>query len=63
MPVTSEKLEVTFRSISQLDASLCWVRPPPCPFVFFCGGGGEKIDADKMFKVSIIKTVERKIRP
>lgn len=60
MPVTSEKLEVTFRSISQLDASLCWVRPPPA---LFFGGGGEKIDADKMFKVSIIKTVERKIRP
>lgn len=59
MPVTSEKLEVTFRYISQLDASLCWVRPPPALFL----GGEEKIDADKMFKVSIIKTVERKIRP
>lgn len=38
MPVTSEKLEVTFRSISQLDASLCWVRPPPTLLFFFLGG-------------------------
>lgn len=54
MPVTSEKLKVTFRYISQLDASLCCVSSPP--FL-------KKKMMLLMFKVSTIKTVERKIRP